>query len=321
MAGRPLVSVIVPTWNRANEVRVAIDSLLAQTYAPLEIVVVDDGSTDGTPETLASYAGRIRTLRQPNSGASTARNTGIRASGGAIIGFLDSDDEWEPAKVEMQIRLLDAAGPGAVLCIANSTEMWETGRVIRSFEANRFRPAVHEGMLDNPADIILSRFLLFNANALIRRDALFAAGLFDETLEVLEDYQLALTLSFMGPWAYTMAPLATIHRGAPGSLTMAANRDRRKADDSLVRIYERLRSGYRALTPRQAGLIERGLSRAKRRLHWADSGGPSGAAKLWDRFCLGAWLRSPCFPRPSVRPLSAPAAARGVQCAKNGGVA
>jgi glycosyltransferase involved in cell wall biosynthesis len=319
LSERPLVSVIIPTWNRAKEVRVAIDSLLAQTYQPLEIVVVDDGSTDDTPATLAAYVGRIKTLRQANSGASAARNAGIKVSSGAMIGFLDSDDEWRADKVEIQMALLDAAGPDTVLSIANSTEIWETGKVLTSFEANRFRPGARSGMLDNPAEIILSRFLLFNPNALVRRETLCAAGLFDETLEVLEDYQLALTLSFMGPWCYTMTPLATIHRGAPCSLTLAANQDGRRAQDCLLRIYERLQSDGRTLTPLQARLLNRGLARARRRLAWVRDGGPSATMRLWDRVCLAAWLRSPFFPRPAVRPLTAPRAGRATLQAKHEG--
>ena len=88
------ISVIIPTYNYARFLAEAIDSALGQSYAPLEIIVVDDGSTDATSEVLAAYGDRIRVLRQKNQGVAMARNAGIAAARGDYLAFLDSDDAW-----------------------------------------------------------------------------------------------------------------------------------------------------------------------------------------------------------------------------------
>jgi len=102
------VSVIIPTYNYARYVAEAIDSALGQTYAPLEVIVVDDASTDDTPRVLAAYGDRIRAIRQPNGGAGAARNTGIAAARGEYVAFLDADDVWLPAKLQLQMALFKA---------------------------------------------------------------------------------------------------------------------------------------------------------------------------------------------------------------------
>jgi glycosyltransferase involved in cell wall biosynthesis len=102
------VSVIIPTWNRAREVCAAIDSALAQTARPLEIIVVDDGSTDDTAGVLARYGDAIRVVRQHNQGVAAARNAGIAAARGELLAFLDSDDVWLPRKLELQLQRFDA---------------------------------------------------------------------------------------------------------------------------------------------------------------------------------------------------------------------
>jgi glycosyltransferase involved in cell wall biosynthesis len=100
----PLVSCVIPCYNRPVFVRDAIDSALAQTYTRVEVVVVDDGSTDNTPEVLAEYGNRIRVIRQSNAGTAAARNTGIANSQGEFLAWLDSDDAWLPQKIEAQVQ-------------------------------------------------------------------------------------------------------------------------------------------------------------------------------------------------------------------------
>ena len=93
----PLVSCVIPVWNGEKYLGEAIQSVLDQTYSNIELVIVDDGSTDGTPDVIASFTNRVTSIRQEQSGPAAARNTGISASKGEIVAFLDSDDIWEPS--------------------------------------------------------------------------------------------------------------------------------------------------------------------------------------------------------------------------------
>jgi len=140
------ISVVIPTCNQALYLREAIDSALAQTLPPFEVIVVDDGSTDGTPAILSEYGGRIRTIRQANAGVAAARNTGMAAATGAYIAFLDSDDAWALDKLERQaarfktdpglglvhggVEHMDAAG---VTCsvVLDGLEGWVAGDMLR----------------------------------------------------------------------------------------------------------------------------------------------------------------------------------------------
>ncbi len=140
------VSVIIPAHNHARYLREAIDSALEQTLPPLEVIVVDDGSTDATPQILTEYGERIRALRQHNQGVAAARNTGIAASRGDYVAFLDSDDIWKPRKLELQMARF-AADPalGLVHCGAerfdsagttgpgrlNGMEGWVAAEILR----------------------------------------------------------------------------------------------------------------------------------------------------------------------------------------------
>lgn len=111
MGAPPAVSVVIPTYDRAAVLPRAIDSVLGQTVEDLELLVVDDGSTDRAPDVVAGYADdRVRCLRhEQNRGASAARNSGIEAASGDYVAFLDSDDEWLAGKLETQLAVLEAA--------------------------------------------------------------------------------------------------------------------------------------------------------------------------------------------------------------------
>src|SRR3984957_6990921 len=104
----PLVSVIIPTHDSARFIAEAVRGALAQTYGRLEVIVIDDGSSDETGGILRGFADRIRYRRQENRGPAGDRNAGIKVAGGKYIGFLDADDLWMPDKVELQVRFMEA---------------------------------------------------------------------------------------------------------------------------------------------------------------------------------------------------------------------
>ena len=115
-----LVSVIIPTYNRAKTVRNAIDSVLQQTYKNIEIIVIDDGSSDNTAQVLESYRNKVQIIQQENAGPSVARNRGIEIANGDIFCFLDSDDLWLPTKIERQVNFRGDFSTGIFLFIRSN---------------------------------------------------------------------------------------------------------------------------------------------------------------------------------------------------------
>lgn len=162
----PTVSVIIPTFNRAGLVVQAIHSVLNQTIAPCEIIVVDDGSTDETRETVTALGERVQYLYRPNGGAAAARNTGIRASTGELIAFLDADDLWAPEALEWRIaKFLEPhePSPDIVLGLLQRIDMANSQAIYGPWAARSF------------------------CTALVRRAAFDRVGLLDESLEYAED--------------------------------------------------------------------------------------------------------------------------------------
>lgn len=182
-----LVSVIIPTYNQPGMLLDAIHSALAQTYAPLEIVVVDDGSTDDTAAVLEPYVGRgmIRYEFQENKRQAAARNRGIRASRGELIAFLDHDDLWAPDKIERQVRLFDDPAVGIVYCGAREIDtaggtLWEKG-------VDKYC----RGMI---FDRLLFDHFITNSSVVIRRACLERTGLFAEELFGVDDMHMWLKI-------------------------------------------------------------------------------------------------------------------------------
>src|SRR2546428_1998680 len=126
---KPLVSVVIPVYNQERYIAEAVDSVLRQTYPDVELVVVDDGSTDRTPEIVKGYGSRLRYMHQDNSGAATALNRGIQAASGELVGWLSSDDVYEPTKVERQVELF-ASRPEISLAYTDFNVIDADGKVI-----------------------------------------------------------------------------------------------------------------------------------------------------------------------------------------------
>ena len=292
-----LASVIIPAYNREQTISRTVDSVLAQTYGQMEIIVVDDGSKDGTVAALKKYGERIRVICQVNQGPSAARNTGILHASGDIIMFLDSDDEWLPEKAAVQVGLLQRSGAGCCLCNARMISANGAERI--SFAQAGLSPALAEGIWENPAEVLLTRFVLFNQSIAIRRVVLDQAGWFDEKFRLLEDYDLALRLALTGPWAYTTTPLVVWHGGAKNSLSSAASEL-----EALVKTEEIFRGLQtskiwsaklpQAIFQRQQRFIQRSL--------WLRRHG-GRASRIFLRFDKWIYHHQPSFPRMRVRGL------------------
>jgi glycosyltransferase involved in cell wall biosynthesis len=193
----PLISVVIPTFNRASVLPKAIDSVLSQNYTPLELFVVDDGSTDETSTILQSYGDEIKVIYQQHAGVSRARNTGIIESKGEFIAFLDSDDWWLEGKLERQMGLLHETG----LRVVHTEEIWvRNGKRVNPCQHHKKRGGdVYEAMLPLCA--------MSPSSILMERRVLDETGLFDETLPACEDYDLWLRITSRFQVAFIEEPL------------------------------------------------------------------------------------------------------------------
>src|SRR4051794_29928113 len=145
-AALPLVSVIIPTFNREDVIANAIGSALGQTYKNLEVIVIDDGSIDNTEFRLAYLRENIRYVKQNNQGPSAARNKGIQMARGEIVAFLDSDDLWSENKIARQVAVLQKAGEDVPCCLCNATLRADRQQDTQSFSVAEIVPSVDEGL-------------------------------------------------------------------------------------------------------------------------------------------------------------------------------
>lgn len=184
-----LVSVVIPVFNRQDMVRRALDSVLAQTYRPIEIVAVDDGSTDRSKDTLQQYARSYPDLfhvsSQPNSGPWVARNHALQSANGEFVAFLDSDDVWVPTKLDLQIPLFRSR-VGLVYSAIEETDA--NGMVIRTVNCD-------PGLRGDIYRKLLVKNRMICSSVVVRRAALERVGIYDESLRAGGNWELWLRIS------------------------------------------------------------------------------------------------------------------------------
>jgi hypothetical protein len=183
---RPSVSVVIAAHNAADTVGGALSSALAQTVAPLEVVLIDDGSSDNTADIAGILGDPIRVIRQSQRGPSAARNAGIAAARGQWVAFLDADDQWHPSKLECQLAALESR-PGTVLVASD----WS-----RDLPRGPLPAVVSQSIVTTRNLLVLNRFQ--TSTVLAERDAVRRAGGFDSRLDGAEDWDLWLRLSRTG---------------------------------------------------------------------------------------------------------------------------
>jgi hypothetical protein len=211
----PLVTVVIPTFNYGRFVPAAVESVLAQTYRKLEIVVVDDGSTDDTRQRLAPYMDRIRYIHQSNQGLSAARNTGIRAASSELIALLDSDDLWHPRKLEIQVAYLLAHPEVGVLASDHRRFVGVPG-------PDQPIPAAPDARLVSFRQMVVRSHFIPSA-VVVRAMCFDRVGLFDTDLRSVEDRDMWLRISTHFPVAMLETPLCWWRQHA-GSMTTAIKR-------------------------------------------------------------------------------------------------
>jgi glycosyltransferase involved in cell wall biosynthesis len=217
----PTVSVVIPAFNADWCVGKAIDSVRAQDFHDLEIIVVDDGSTDRTATVLAAFGDAIRVIRQPNGGMSSARNAGIAAAGGKFVAFLDADDWWLAGKLSRQVELMQARpeigfssaaarveDPGGQLVNLWACEGWQSRCLVDLFASNA-------GIAGGSSALM------------VRRTLFDEVGVYDETLGGAEDADLWIRLAAVTEYGCIAEPLVVVLR----------------RPDSVSRNVERMRQG------------------------------------------------------------------------------
>jgi glycosyltransferase involved in cell wall biosynthesis len=210
----PQVSVVIPTYNRERFVIKAIDSVLDQTFTDYEIIVIDDGSSDGTRKVLEAYSDKIRYIYQKNSGVSSARNTGIGEAQGVWIAFLDSDDEWNEDYLSTQITQIKQF-PYAVAHMTNAVSVSSNGErynyfreidILRKFGSSQCL------VLERPLRLIVKHTISFLQSSIMRRDILLKAGLFDTELSIAEDLDLIVRVALEGSFTICKKELVEVYR-------------------------------------------------------------------------------------------------------------
>ncbi len=205
---KPLVSVIIPTYNRAHLLPRTIESVLSQTLKDFELIIIDDGSTDNTREVVENFQKkdkRIRYIWQENSGApARPKNTGIKNSKGKCVAFLDDDDEWLPEKLEVQINLFEqkkVTNIGMIAC--NSLDIYEDSNATIKYKIKKRKNYFHA--------ILSSCFIHSCSSVLVKKEVLKDVGFFDENLKIADDWDMWIRILNKYNFSFIKKPLIKYH--------------------------------------------------------------------------------------------------------------
>ena len=214
-ANNPNVSIIIPTFNRADCITRTIDSVLDQTYKDFEVIVVDDGSTDNTREVCKPYSDTIRYIFRDNAGCAAARNTGIHSSRGKWIAFIDSDDMWHPKYLEYQMQCLEILS--TKVTVSNLYQDFEGKETY--FDQSVELPLTTNDiqLIEDPLEITLSRneLTVTLQGMIVERELIEHLGCFDERVLWASDRRFILRLATETPFAYIKRELVILDR-VPG---------------------------------------------------------------------------------------------------------
>jgi len=267
---RGRVSIIIPAYNAEATIADAVASCLAQTHPECEVIVADDGSTDGTWDVVSAIAG-IKAIRKANGGVASARNAAMREATGQFVAYLDADDLMDPRRIELELEVL-LRHPSAVLVSTDFSAFrdgepdYERSHIASYYRAARLAGGV-DGLYDHVAGMVgadgeRSRFLvgrvferLLGGNfvhfgtMLVARGACEAAGVMDETLRYGCEYDYLLRLARLGPFAYIDRPLLRYRRG-PAQLSHDSAHGRMPLD--TIAVLDKVRRDDPALARREA---------------------------------------------------------------------
>lgn len=313
---QPAVSVIIPTYNRAAYLPRALDSVIAQTWRDWEIVLIDDGSTDDTSRVAEAYArqlgSRLIFLQQGNHGASHARNCGIEASSGRFIAFLDSDDEFVPAKLERQLELFSLCPDlGLVYCDYAFVDLNGTrhdsafaskcahARSVTAEQVGVWQYRCNHSLFDR----LLEKYFIATIVGMMRRELLGSNVRFHESLRYAEEWLFYLQLARCAPAGFVDEPLC-VHHFVAGSL---ARSDKEANFVELAATVHAMAATLSDLTPAQQRVLHTHLADTYRQLGYD----AHRAGRFSD--ATAAFVRSlRCLPRVKVLAAAGDAFWRGL---------
>jgi glycosyltransferase involved in cell wall biosynthesis len=216
----PFLSVVIPTFNRAQQVQSALRSVLAQTYQDFEVIIIDDGSSDGTGEAIQKIVDsentsgkQVRYFFQPNRGQSIARNKGADEARGEWIAFLDSDDVWLPEKLEWQVRAIDQFSNTCWACFTDARLIDNLGMDKRAFsDAGKCYEETLGVETGAVRTLVKRRDPFWTSTLLVQSDIFKQIGSFDPSINYAEDHDLMFRLSLVTPFCYVNKPLCVADR-------------------------------------------------------------------------------------------------------------
>jgi len=283
----PNVSVVIPTYNRERYVVRAIDSVLGQKYTDYEVIVVDDGSTDGTKDKLRIYGDTIKYVYQHNSGVSAARNRGIQLAAGKWLAFLDSDDEWGADYLDRQMRGVHE-NPGVCMQTTDCLFIGLNGDRRRYFEINRSIGEFHgEDYLyfEKPFSFVVKHGPWQIGSTIILREAINKAGMFDTNLTISEDFDLMARVALQGAFGMINEALIRVYRRdeSIACLTGWAKDNPIRARESDGEIYQKLKQ-IEALSNKERKALNELLSANRRAIGniLIEQGRPREARKYYE---------------------------------------
>lgn len=233
------VSVIIPTYNRQRRVLDAINSALSQTYQNLEVIVVDDGSSDKTQENVLAYKDRVRYFYKANGGCSSARNMGIQQARGNFIAFLDSDDVWSPQKIEKQMINIQGNNDCGIV-ISEIEAINDDSEHLYYSDMRKYIP--YDGYIFAH---LLARPPITCSYMLVRKEAFDTVGLFDESLSTGEDFDMLLRICSVFKASVIDEPLLKYRISKDRISGLLFTRNRLKVLDKINSYAPELARGYR----------------------------------------------------------------------------
>ncbi|MGB3294822.1 MAG: glycosyltransferase [Phormidesmis sp.] len=226
------VSVIIPCFNAEKWLTESIDSCFNQTYRDIEIVVVDDGSTDGSLDIIKGYGDRLIWHSHPNQGSNPTRNQGLSMASGDYVLFLDADDYILPERIEKQVGCFERTGADVVFSSVRSQKHYPDGRIVLGDPSDEryYRPG--DDVLES---LITSRRLAHNLSPMFTRDILEKVGGWDETVKCSQDRDLLLSVALAKAKFEFLPGCYSVYRQYPGPSRVSASKGRVRAEDSLKR--------------------------------------------------------------------------------------